>query len=129
MMKFKRPGAVMGIFALGLEATGVASGAYAYGAFPIKLLGVPLCIPFMWVLVMMLAYVVAEDHGVAMGVLVAWGLDLVLEPMAYFTGIWTWLRPYTAQIYWGSTTANAVVWLLMCYAGVKLWEVKFNGEA
>ena len=128
-MKFKRPGTVMGVFALGLEATGVASGAYAYGAFPIKLLGVPLCIPFMWVLVMMLAYVVAEDHGVAVGVLAAWGLDLVLEPMAYFTKIWVWLEPYTAQIYWGSTVANAVVWLLMCCIGVKLWEVKFNGEA
>ncbi|GAH19825.1 unnamed protein product, partial [marine sediment metagenome] len=29
--KVKHPGAVMGIFALGLEATGVASGAYVYG--------------------------------------------------------------------------------------------------
>jgi len=49
MRKLKRPGAVMGIFALGLEATGVASGAYVYGDFPLKILGVPLCIPVMWV--------------------------------------------------------------------------------
>jgi len=128
MRKIKYPGAVMGIFSLGLEATGVASGAYVYGAFPIKLLGVPLFVPIMWILIMKLAYVVAEDHGVAVGVLAAWGLDLVLEPFAWVTGIWTWLQPFTAQVYWGSTTANAVVWILMAYAGIKLWGVKFNGE-
>ena len=32
MRKLKRPGAVMGLFVLGVEATGVASGAYVYGA-------------------------------------------------------------------------------------------------
>ena len=32
MRKLKRPGAVMGLFALGVEATGIASGAYVYGA-------------------------------------------------------------------------------------------------
>lgn len=55
MRKLRHPGAVMGLFALGLEATGVASGAYVYGDFPIKILEVPLCIPIMWVLVMALA--------------------------------------------------------------------------
>ena len=129
MRAFKYPGAVMGIFALGLEATGVASGAYVYGDFPIKLLGVPLCIPVMWVLVMMLAYVISTQYGTLVGVLGAYSLDLVLEPIAYTTGIWTWLEPYTAQVYWGSTAANALVWLMMCYAGIKLWETKINGEA
>lgn len=124
MRKLKYPGAAMGIFAFGLEATGVASGAYEYGVFPLKLLGVPLCIPLMWVLVMTLAYVVAEEHGMLTGVLVAWGLDLVLEPLAHFTGIWTWLKPYTAQVYWGSTIANAMIWILMAYAGIRLWGVK-----
>jgi len=45
MRRLKRPGAVMGLLALGLEAAGVASGAYVYGDFPIKILGVPLSIP------------------------------------------------------------------------------------
>lgn len=122
MRSLKRPGTVMGLFALGLEAMGVASGAYEYGAFPLQLFGVPLCIPLMWVLVMMLAYVISTEYGVTAGVLGAYSLDLILEPMAYFTGIWTWLEPFSAQVYWGSTTANAAVWILMCYAGVKLWE-------
>ena len=67
--KLKHPGVVMGLFALALEATGVAAGAYVYGDFPIKILGVPLCIPVMWVLVMAMAYVVSERYGPAIGVL------------------------------------------------------------
>ena len=109
MRKLKRPGAVMVLFVLGLEATGVASGAYVYGDFLIKILGVLLCIPVMWVLVMALAYVVSLERGPLVGVLVAYSLDLVLEPVAYFTGIWTWLEPYLPQIYFGSTIANALV--------------------
>ena len=45
---------------MGLEATGVVSGAYVYGDFTIKILDVPLCIPVMWILVMAMAYIVSE---------------------------------------------------------------------
>jgi len=124
MRKLRHPGAVMGLFALCLEATGVASGAYVYGHFPIKILGVPLCIPIMWVLVMAMAYMVSERYGPAVGVLSACGADLILEPVAYATGIWTWLRPYTPQVYFGSTIANALVWGGMCLIGIKLWELR-----
>jgi len=123
-MKLRYPGTVMGLFALGLEAVGVASGAYVYGDFPIKVLGVPLCIPVMWVLVMALAYAVSLEHGPVVGVLAAYSLDLVLEPAAYYTGIWTWLQPYTPQIYFGSTVANTLVWAAMCLIGIKLWEAR-----
>ncbi len=124
MRRLKHPSAVMGLFALILEATGVASGAFVYGDFPIKIIGVPLCIPVMWVLVMALAYVVSERYGPAVGVLAVCGVDLILEPVAYYTGIWTWLRPYTPQVYFGSTIANALVWAGMCLIGIKLWERK-----
>jgi len=122
MKRLNRPGTVMGIIALALEAAGVASGAYVYGDFPIKILGVPLCIPVMWVLVMALAYAVSLKHGPLIGVLAASSVDLILEPIAFYTGIWTWLEPYTAQIYFGSTIANALVWAGMCLIGIKLWE-------
>jgi len=121
-VRLKRPGAVMGLFALGLEATGVMSGAYAYGDFPIKLFGVPLCIPVMWVLVGLMAYVLSCKYGLMVGVLGAYSLDLILEPVAYFTGIWTWLEPYTMQVYWGSTVANALVWVGMCLLGILLFS-------
>ncbi|MBA7715369.1 hypothetical protein ES703_124410 [subsurface metagenome] len=42
MRRLRHPGVVMGLFALGLEANGVASGAYVYGDFPLKIFGVPL---------------------------------------------------------------------------------------
>jgi len=129
MRKLRLPGAVMGLFALGLEATGVASGAYVYGDFPLKILGVPLCIPVMWVLVMAMAYVISKEHGPLAGVLSAYSLDLALEPIAYYTGIWTWLEPYTLQVYWGSTVANALVWLGMCCIGIKLWELNYTFSA
>jgi len=124
MRNLRHPGAVMGLFALALEATGVASGAYVYGDFPIKILGVPLCIPVMWVLVMTIAYIVSLEHGLIVGVLAAGSVDLILEPIAFYTGIWTWLQPYTTQVYWGSTVANALVWMLMCYLGIKLWGLR-----
>ncbi|MBA7715370.1 hypothetical protein ES703_124411 [subsurface metagenome] len=73
---------------------------------------------------MALAYVISKEHGSLVGVLSAYSLDLALEPIAYYTGIWTWLEPYTLQVYWGSTVANALVWLGMCYIGIKLWESK-----
>ena len=123
-MKLRYPGTVMGLFALGLEVVGVASGAYVYGDFPIKVLGVPLCIPVMWVLVMALAYAVSLEHGPVVGVLAAYSLDLVLEPAAYYTGIWTWLQPYMPQIYFGSPLSNALVWIGMCYLGIKMWDVR-----
>jgi len=78
----------------------------------------------MWILVMALAYVISTERGPTVGVLAAYSLDLVLEPVAYATGMWTWLEPYTPQIYFGSTIANALVWAGMCLIGIKLWGVK-----
>ena len=128
MRRLRRPGAVMGLFALGLEATGVASGAYVYGDFPIKILGVPLCIPVMWILVMALAYSASERYGPAVGVLATCSVDLILEPVAYATGIWVWLQLYTPQIYFGSSIANALVWAGMCLIGIKLWDMRGKFE-
>lgn len=122
--KGRRPdgrGAVYGAGAFLLEVTGVASGAYAYGAFPLKILGVPLCIPLLWVAVGFLAYLAYHKFGWK-GILVAYSLDLALEPLAYHTGVWTWLNTYSAQIYFGSTVGNALVWLAMCALGALLFR-------
>ena len=82
----------------------------------------------MWVLVMALAYVVSEWYGLAVEVLATCSVDLVLEPVAYATGIWTWLQPYTPQIYFGSSIANALVWGGMGLIGIRLWEVRHRDE-
>ena len=127
MRKLSHPGAVMGLLALGLEAAGVASSAYVYGDFPIKILGVPLCIPVMWILVMALAYMVSERYGPAIGVLAICGVDLmILEPVAYHLNWWRWVSPYSLLIIPFGTVANALVWGGMCIIGIKLWEMKKN---
>ena len=125
MRRLRHPGAVMGLFALGLEATGVASGAYVYGDFPIKILGVPLCIPVMWVLIMVMAYVISERYGPTVGVLAICSIDLmILEPIAYSLNWWRWDSPYSLLIVPFGTVANALVWGLMGLIGIKLWKVK-----
>lgn len=125
-MKFKRPGTVMGIFAFGLEATGVASGAYEYGAFPLKLLGVPLMIPFLWILITFLAHIVSEEHGVFFGILVVWSIDVILEPIAYHLKLWQWVSPYSYLVVPFGTVANAIVWVGMAYLGIRLWGSKLG---
>ena len=67
-------------------------------------------------------------YGPAIGVLATCSVDLVLEPLAYYTGIWIWLQPYTPQIYFGSTVANALVWTGMCLIGIKFWEANINAR-
>ena len=110
---------VIGSTALALETLGVSSGAYYYNEwFPLKVIGVPASIVLMWVAVALLAYYLSLRYGVLVGVLAAYSLDLVLEPLAYYFGLWTWTNTYTPQVYFGSTTANAVVWLGMCLLGV-----------
>jgi len=125
MRKLRRPGIVMGLFALALETTGVASGAYVYGDFPIKILGVPFCIPVMWVLVMAMAYVVSERYGPTVSVLATCGVDLmIIEPVAYSLNLWRWKSPYSLLIIPFGTVANALVWSGMALIGIKLWEMK-----
>ena len=125
MRKLRRPGTVMGLFALGVEATGVASGAYVYGDFPLKILGVPLCIPVMWVLIMAMAYVISERYGPTVGVLAVCGVDLmILEPIAYSLNWWRWMSPYSFLIIPFGTVANTLVWGGMCLIGIKLWEAR-----
>jgi|GEM_PF-6360289 len=100
--------------------------------FPVKTrlrsLGGVGSIPVMWVLVTAIAYVISEKYGLSMGVLATCGVDLILELVATVTGIWTWLEPYTVQVYFGSTVANALVWAGMCLIGIRLWESKGRAE-
>jgi len=117
----------IGTVALALEVLGVSSGAYYYNsAFLVKLWGVPISIVAMWVGVALFAYYVSTKIGVVGGVFIAYSIDLILEPLAYYTGLWTWADTYTAQIYFGSTLGNLAVWLGMCYFGVRIYRTRLR---
>ena len=121
MRKLKHPGTVMGLFALGLEVVGVASGAYVYASFPIRILGVPLFVPTMWVILSYLAYLLYNRYGI-FGILSVWLIDLLcLEPIAYTFNLWRWTQPYTVLTVPFGTVANAGVWIFMMALGTKLW--------
>ncbi len=108
----------IGLLALGLETSSVASGSYRYGAFPLKLFGVPLSVILGWMIVCIFAYFVSTKKGLLIGVLTAYAIDLALEPLAFYLGLWVWTNVKTTPIYFGSTVGNAVVWLGMLTLGV-----------
>lgn len=110
-----------GSLALALELVGVNSGAYTYGEFPLKLDGVPLSIPLMWVLVGFLSCFFKEKLGWK-GVLLTALIDLlILEPLTYFFNVWWWTNPRTALVNPFGTVANFLVWLVMAGLGAILF--------
>lgn len=108
----------IGLIALFLEMLGVASGSYSYGAYPLKLFGVPLAVILGWIIVCILAYAISLKKGLLIGILAAYTIDLALEPLAYYLGLWVWTNGvFTTQIYFGSTVGNVIVWLTMLTFG------------
>lgn len=121
---FDGRGIIYGLGALLLEVTGIASGAYVYGQFPLKVWGVPLSIPIMWILVAYLAYLMYGSFGIK-GVFTVWLMDLfLLEPLAYLTGAWRWISPYSLLLVPFGTVANAIVWIGMIILGVIIFRGK-----
>ena len=113
---------LIGTTALALEVLGVSSGAYYYGGFPLKLLGVPPSIILMWIAVAQVAYHLFEAYG-STGAVVVPLFDLfLLEPLAYYVEAWRWVTPYTLLVEPFGTTANFVVWLGMCCLGVMVYS-------
>lgn len=110
------------LFALLMESFGVATGAYYYGAFPFKVAGVPLVIVAMWAVVAVFAYSMKKRYGVFVGVLSGYSIDLLLEPIAYYTGAWMWNQTYMPPIYFGSTVGNVFGWLLILYVSIQIQD-------
>lgn len=116
-MKLSNPQRIMllalSLLGLTLELFGVNNGCYHYGAYPLKFFGVPISIPLGWAIVCGLAYIISVKYGVFIGVLTAYTIDLILEPIAFYGGLWTWTNTATAKIYFNSTLGNVIVWLIM----------------
>ena len=118
----------MSLLGLALEILGVNSGCYQYGNLPLKFFGVPISIVVGWAIVCAVAYFISTKKGLLVGVLTAYAIDLALEPIAHFTGIWTWANTQTAQIYFGSTVGNVIIWLLMLVVGTMVLTKINSGD-
>lgn len=126
-----------GLETIGLRA-GVPFGPYKYTGVLIPTLpnGLPIAIGFAWLLIvvsglftaqrMLLRYVNAAKPTSAwqvalLGALLAVGLDLLLEPVAYHVkNYWVWLTP-TNEGYYGVPWSNFATWFvaaLLMNAGV-----------
>lgn len=135
VVNFGRKGLLLSlaVFALGVALeyvgviTGVPFGEYRYTGMLMPGLpgGVPLAIGFAWLLIVvgslftarwLLAYV-KQGRGnlwpaVLLGAVLAVGLDLLLEPVAYHVkGYWEWQAP-VSDGYYGVPWSNFATWLV-----------------
>lgn len=94
-----------------MEIIGVSHSFYFYGSFPNKIFGVPLFIPIAWSIICLFSYFISTKKGILIGIVCGYLIDLALEPMAFYSGAWTWASTGTPQIYFGSTIGNALVWV------------------
>lgn len=135
VVNFGRVGLLLGLMVLalgvGLEYVGVITGApfgeYRYTGVLVPELpgGVPLAIGFAWLLIVVgglftaryiVAYVKPARGGlwpaVLLGAVLAVGLDLLLEPVAYHVkGYWEWQTP-PSEGYYGVPWSNFATWLI-----------------
>ncbi|MEA2575879.1 MAG: hypothetical protein QOH93_3177 [Chloroflexia bacterium] len=135
MVNFGRTGLVLSlsILVLGIAMeyvgvlTGVPFGAYRYTRVLVPELpgGVPLAIGFAWLLIVVgglftarwvLNYVKEKPgslwSALLLGAVLAVGLDLLLEPVAYHVkNYWEWLAP-VSEGYYGVPWSNFATWLI-----------------
>lgn len=87
---------------------------YPAGAYLLWLPGgFPLAIACGWALTCYVGYLAMRRFGsFKLGVLAGAGVDAVLEPLAYYIGLWVWtLAPWETVSYFGAPVGNALGWL------------------
>lgn len=113
---------LVGVLAWGVEflgsSTGFPFGAYAYtDTLQPQLAHVPLVIPLAWLMMLPVAWAVAQSIGgrqprrrfVALSALAFTAWDLFLDPQMVSWGYWVWASP---QGYFGIPWSNYAGWLL-----------------
>lgn len=131
---------VTGMVTYGAEWFGVQTGwwfgTYTYGdAFTPFLFGVPWAIPFAWLTVLMMAVACTPQTirsrlmWSLWGALLAGAFDLMLDPVAFAQGYWTWEKTSAWQWY-GIPWTNFACWVLtsfvVLYVTAPAWRRAFN---
>jgi len=109
-------------FGFFLEYLGTHGKCYIYGdMYLAKILLVPPCIMLMWGVLGWLAWKMYRRRGWAAGLATPIALDfLVMEPLAFYTGLWTWDRTMTPRV-WFSTVGNYVVYVWVAIFAISVW--------
>jgi len=123
------------VFTFAIEAigvnTGMVFGEYFYGkSIPVKIFGTPLLIGFNWLL---LTYGLVQllrmnswirKFSVVAGALFMTGFDVVMEPVAMKTGMWSW---HSDQI----PVQNYIGWFIvsaLIISGFELFRIKTDNK-
>ena len=104
---------LVALFGFFLELLGTHGRCYAYGdIFLVKFLLVPPSIVLMWGVLGWAAWQVYLKWGLVASVLTPVAVDfLVLEPLAYWTGLWSWAETLTPKVWFGSSVGNLIVYV------------------
>jgi len=113
--------ALLGFF---LELLGTHGRCYAYGdVFLVRFLLVPPSIVLMWGVLGWAAWQMYLRWGLVAGALTPVAVDfLVLEPSAYWTGLWSWGKTWTPRVWFGSSIGNLVVYVCVALFAVYIYK-------
>jgi uncharacterized membrane protein len=103
------------------NAVMISTGNYAYYEYHLYVGLLPVAIALDWLVVTYLAFQLsAAVKSRLLGVLIASGVDLILEPTAYYWGLWVWKvpAPYPTIYYFGAPIGNAMGWFFFTLIGV-----------
>jgi len=82
--------------------------------------GVPLSIVLGWGVVIYLCHQVYRKLGLPAAILTAVGMDVLLEPLAFYAGLWIWVKPdpLCPIHYFNAPLGNLVGWILFVSVGL-----------
>jgi len=106
-----------------LDYLGTHSKCYIYGDMYItKIFLMPPCIMVMWGVLGWLAWKMYQRKGWAAGLVTPVALDFaIMEPLAFYTGLWTWAGTMTPRV-WFSTVGNYVVYVWVAIFAISVWR-------
>jgi len=110
-------------FGFFLEYLGTHGGCYFYGnMYLTKILLIPPVIILMWGTLGWLAWKVYNKRGLVAGLATPLALDAAIsEPLAFYTGLWTWTGIHTSPI-WFSTVGNYVVYVWVAIFAIVVFK-------
>ena len=73
----------------------------------------PLSIALAWITVSYMGFLLARRSNILIGALSASSIDALLEPLAYYLGLWIWRlpAPYPTVYYFNAPVGNCLGWV------------------